>query len=664
MVLGTAAVSVVESVGGLRPTTAYRYRVTASNSAGGPILGSTHLLTTQEATSVPLALDRRGWELVSPLDKGGGAVQGPEQNFGGGVFQAASDGESITYSSADSFGAAPQGAPAASQYESIRGSGGWGSEDLTPPSLSGSYGDEPDGVPYQLFSADLARGLLSNGERCRGMAGGECPVANPPLPGTGAPAGYRDYYLRQGGGGFQSLLSTADMGETGLGSDQFELDFAAASPDLRHVVLSSCAALTSNATEASALGGCDPAAQNLYAGGSGSGLTLINVLPGDTQGTPGAAVAAQGYAVSADGSRVYWREGGSLYLREGVQTSQVDESLGGGGSFQTASSDGRFAFFTKNGHLYRYDAASRAAVDLAPGGQVQGVLGASADGSRVYYLNASGLFLWSGGITTKVAAEAAASNYPPTTGTARVSPDGEHLAFLSSAELTGYESNGASEVFLYGPPPGGGAPGLTCVSCNPTGERPRGSSSIPGAVANGFGPDATRVYKPRLLSDDGRRVFFDSGDKLVVPDSGAQTDVYEWEAFGVGDCPREGGCVALISGGRGSQPSQFIDASSDGSDVFFLTDDSLVANDPGSFDIYDAREGGGFPLPEPLFPCKGDACQSLPAPPEDPAAGTLVRSTGNPPLRFLSSRRRKGKHGKKHHRKKKHHSHRRRGGRR
>jgi hypothetical protein len=645
-------VPVFQQLSGLVPATTYHYRLVATNSAG-PTLGPDRRFGTEEPTNVVKVLDGRGWEMVSPIDKNGGAIQGFGDNFGGGVLQAAADGNTVTYSSADSFGGAPQGAPAASQYLARRGAGGWASENITTPLLSGSYGDNPSGVPYQLFSADLTRGLLTNGQRCRG-SDGECPVVNPPLPGTGAPSGYRNYYLRNDlSGGFQSLLNGAAVDETTLGPEQFELEFAAASPDLSHVVLSSCAALTENATEKTTAGGCDPEAQNLYEW-SGSGLTLINLRPGETQGTPSATVASQA-AVSADGSRVYWVGEESpgpakgIYLREGSQTKLLGGSAGG--TFQTASVDGRFAFFiTASGHLDRYDATTGASTDLTPGGGVIGVLGASQDGSHVYYLSGSGLFLWNGGTTTEVAEAAAAGDYPPATGTARVSPDGSHLAFMSSAELTGYENNGVSEVFLYGPPPSGGGPRLTCVSCNPTGERPQGGSSIPGAIANGKGEGSTQVYKPHALSSDGSRVFFDSDDVLVSTDSNKRQDVYEWEGAGAGDCTREGGCVALVSSGRSPEPSTFIDASANGSDAFFLTDSSLVPTDPGSFDVYDAREGGGFPVPPTPIPCDGDACQALPEAPEDPTPGTLVRNAGNPPLQFT-----KPKTKKKHHHKKKHH---------
>ena len=576
-----------------------------------------------QATSASAALlDGRGWEMVSPVEKNGGEVQGLGPSAGASLLQAAPDGQGISFGSASSFGVEAGGAPAVSRYISRRQPGSWAVENVSVPQLSGGYGEGPNADPYRLFSTDLAAALLSNGQRCRGVAG-SCPVANPPLAGSGAPAGYRNYYLRQGSG-FGALLTATEVGGLALAPEDFELAFAGAAPDLGHVVLSSCAALTPEATEVPGSGGeCDPAAPNLYEWSATTGLSLLNLLPGSGEGTPGAALAAPGGAVSTDGSRVYWTDQGSgnLYLREGSLTKQVDGApeVGGGGTFQTASANGAVALFTKAGHLYRYDAPGETTTDLTPGGEVEGVLGASTDGSRVYYLTAAGLFLRDGAVTTEVAPgpdAADAANYPPATGTARVSPDGSRLAFLSKASLTGYDNVGQesrepeSQVFLFDATVSGPA-ALICVSCNPTLGRPLGPSTIPGAVGGGEGPDVVPAYKPRALSADGRRLFFDSADALVLQDTNNSADVYEWEAQGAGSCTRAGGCVNLISSGRSGDGAAFADASASGADAFFLTDGSLVEADPGSVDLYDARDGGGFPLPPKPIPCEGDACQGL-----------------------------------------------------
>ena len=243
--------------------------------------------------------------MVSPVDKNGGDIQSFGENHGGGVLQAAAQGGQITYTSASSF-AGPLGSPGPNQYVSTRGAGNWATENITLPMLAGTYPESPtSGVPYRLFSSDLAGALVSNGRRCRTSAETQCPVANAPLPGSGAPAGYRNFYLRSGAGSFKALLTSAPA----IAAEDFEVDFAGASPDLAHVVLSSCAALTPEATEVPGLEGeCDPAEQNLYER-SGSTLRLINLLPGQSTGTPGAALAAQSRAISTNGSRVYWTDG-------------------------------------------------------------------------------------------------------------------------------------------------------------------------------------------------------------------------------------------------------------------------------------------------------------------------------------------------------------------
>jgi hypothetical protein len=646
---GNSPVPVSQQLAHLAPATGYRYRVRATNSAGESTISLTRPFATQAPTNVFELLDHRGWEMVSPIDKDGGAIQPPGTVSGGGVFQAASQGSSFTFSSADSFGPGALGAPSGSQYVVAHGGAGWDVENVTTPLLSGSYGSDPNGVPYQLFAGNLDSSLLSNGERCRGEASGECPVANPSLPGSGAPAGYRDYYRRTSSGGFESLLTAADLSHSSLGPAQFEIRLVAATPDLAHLVLSSCAALTANATELAAPGGCDPAEQNLYEW-SGGVLSLINLLPGETTGTPGAEIGAPSGAISTDGSRVYFSDGGSVYLRDGTTTKTVSST--GGTRFAAASTDGGIAYLAATGELIRYTAATETLTPLTAPGGIEGVLGISADGSKVYYAGSGAVFLRSGGTLTEVASSALASNWPAATGTARVTADGSHLLFLSDAELTGFPSEGKTEVFLYGPPPGGSVALLRCLSCSPNGERPQGSATIPGARPNGAAAGALDLYKPRNLSASGQRAFFESTDPLVVQDSNQHADVYEWEADDEGTCTTDGGCTELISSGRDPEPSYFLDADADGGDAFFLTAASLYPPDPGSYDVYVAREGGSFAVPEQPIPCVGDACQILPEAPEDLTPGTLVQNSGNPALTIGRESAGSGKKHKKNKKKK------------
>jgi hypothetical protein len=107
-------------------------------------------------------------------------------------------------------------------------------------------------------------------------------------------------------------------------------------------------------------------------------------------------------------------------------------------------------------------------------------------------------------------------------------------------------------------------------------------------------------------------------------------DVYEWEAKGEGSCALAAGCISILSNGALPQGASFADASADASDAYFLTAASLLPQDPGSMDLYDAKVGGGFPEPQPQIPCEGDACQVLPAVPTEPSLATLAKGAGNP----------------------------------
>ncbi len=638
------------TVSGLASDTIYLYRLVVTNGLGqtvSPTSAPYPFFLTSPASGGPLLPDGRGWEMVSPFDKNGGGVAAPESLAKGGALQAAVQGSLITYSSSASF-AGGQGAPPASQYVSTRTAGGWSTQNITVPIFSSSYDIDEGGAPYRLFSLDLARGLLLNGKGCRGEASG-CPVPNPTLPGTDAPAGFQDYYLRTTAtGAFEALLGPGETGLSGQSASQFEVTLAGASEGLTHVILASCAKLTATAVD-----GCAGPSDNLYEWSIGGGaLKLLNA-------TPGATLAAQGAnAVSTDGARVYLYEGGNLYVRDGATLKQADADAGGGGSFQLASADGSIAYFSKGGDLYRYGATPNTATMLTSSADVVGVLGAAANGSSLYYLRSGGLYRCAAANTatangcdsaTKVAEAADASNYPPATGTSRVTQDGTKLLFVSTTPLKDYAGNTYdntdlvteepdSQVYLYDAT----AAKLSCVSCNPTNGRPIGASGIPGAIKNGSGPSATIAYKPRVLSANGRRVFFDSQDAVAPTDTNTLAgslgtgapDVYQWEAQGEGGCNRAAGCAALISSGRDAAPSRFIDASSDGSDAFFLTARSLVGADPGAVDLYDARIGGGFPEPPGPIPCEGDSCQVLPPEPVDPTLTTLLSGPGNPPVRY------------------------------
>ena len=279
----------------------------------------------------------------------------------------------------------------------------------------------------------------------------------------------------------------------------------------------------------------------------------------------------------------------------------------------------------------------------ADGASVIGVLGASEDGSYIYFvatgalsdthavMGHDNLYMWHEGTISFIGPLSSddsghsgfhepvvAHDWDTSAGdrTARVTADGRHLLFMSDARLTSYDNRDAEtgepdeEVYLYDAPSGS----LSCVSCNPSGARPVGSSGFPGGTPLRTA-DELGTYQPRVLSEDGSRVFFDSRDALVAQDTNGVQDVYEWEGDGAGTCSRSEGCVFLLSGAASTSAASFVDASADGDDVFFVTRAELVAQDTDQLrDLYDARiphvpgEEVAFPPPIVTQPCEGEAC--------------------------------------------------------
>jgi len=399
----------------------------------------------------------------------------------------------------------------------------------------------------------------------------------------------------------------------------------------------------------------------------------------------------------------FWSEtgAGKLYVRINADQPQSKVSKGQcseaskactfkiaeAGTFWGAAASGWVAIYTEAGSLFDFNVSSRTVTPIAEG--VLGVLGMSEDANTVYFVSKkalaggaitgeTNLYAWHEGSTTFVASLANsvtdAANYDlaPSRRTARVTPDGSHLLFMSTGRPTGYDNIDAdpakgladAEVYLYDRE----AAKLQCISCNPSGARPQGRN-LPGInktvvpIASRIPGWENQIYPTRTMSSDGARVFFESYDALSLEDGNNQLDLYQWEAPGTGRCSAESreyferveGCVSLISSGDSPQVSEFVDASIGGGDVFFTTTSSLVAQDPGLVDIYDARVEGGLPAPaQPSPACEGDACQSPPSAPLDqtPASNSYV-GPGNP----VPPVQRHKHHRKKHRTKKVHGKH-------
>jgi Divergent InlB B-repeat domain len=237
----------------------------------------------------------------------------------------------------------------------------------------------------------------------------------------------------------------------------------------------------------------------------------------------------------------------------------------------------------------------------------------------------------------------------------QATPDGRHLLFTSTANVTGYPAGLVAQAYLYSAE----SESTVCVSCRPDGQPSLGNvqtEPIRSALTNV--EEHNRI--PRSLSDDGSRAFFTMPDVLAPGAVAGKANLYEWERgqvylLGVFDNPFFGGTTN----------EGFVDASASGDDVFLVTPKQLNRYDFDTvYDLYDLRVDGGFPEPPlPPVPCDpaADRCQGTPA--EAPGASSSANADfsgpGNPPApRPRCPKGKVRRHGKcvakKHHRKKHH----------
>jgi hypothetical protein len=589
------------------------------------------LLASQplSASALPLP-DGRVYEQVSPAQKSGGiggvfplgSLTHSLEQFGR-PLQSSLDGSRITYLGEDFYH--PQ-LGSLNQYLSRRGPSGWSTQNLTP----GVPATTESAIEANLadgFSADLSVGVFA----------GLAPLA---LPGIG---GYADIsiardsnlepllsgkppnrlpdtfgYANQIGQPIERILRFAGS-NSGSGS----------SLPYSHVLFEANDALTQEATDGGEL------ANNLYEWADHR-LSLVNILPhgeADPNATFGvnnndiyntSVVPSMSHVISADGTRIFWTDENThnLYVREdATRTVEVDSAAGGGGQFQTASADGSKVLFMKAGDLYLFSTSNETTNKIVSGG-VLGILGASDDLTYVYLVATDALttgaiagqpnlYVYHEGALSLVATLAPVDDEVPlfygTTvsygdwyrtfagHTARVSPNGRYVTFVSVASLTGYDNADIHalgrdyEVFLYDSLTGT----LACASCNTDRSRPTSSTILPAPV-NG-------VYQQDYLNNEGR-LFFSTADAVLPQDTNGTSDVYEYE----------GGHVYLISPGNAADEAVFADASESGNDVFFTTRQQLVPADRDRIlDLYDADVGGRREeLPSP--PCAGEECRGTP----------------------------------------------------
>ena len=704
----------------LSPGTTYHYRIVVHNLAG-TVQGADQTFTTTVplAASTPrpgipgagVLPDDRGWEQTSPTTKHGADVMSDSGHVRAAATEAPQSPMAATFGSLGGF-ADVRGTNISNDYMTIRtgqpGTDGWVTHGITPPqqplTFLGAF-QSLESTWENEFSPDLSTGVFRSWT----------PLTNDPNVNDVANL-YRRDDLRAPGVGAYQLLTSCPLCSVPLppvATYQQLPWFAGASSDFSHVMFESSYPLVSGSTASDG----NP---NLYEWDHGT-LRLAGILPDSACVTPpcvapasiagngtGAGSISSPRTISSDGSRIIFTDpsnataefSGNLYMRiNGTSTIQLNASEktvpdpSQQARYQTASTDGTRVFFTSKeqltdtptngtGDLYMYDTTAPAGHHLtlisvdhepadAPNG-VNGVIGASADGQYVYFIaggqlvagapvlvtplvTALGIYEWHDGVVSYIGRLATGSDvnddvlpnlWVLRAITARVAPDGRHMLFKSSAAeaLTGYQSNGHTELFLYN----GVSHELQCVSCRPDGSPAGGDVNVTTRTFSGGSVTTSHMSHP--LSDDGRRVFFTSPDALVPQDTNGRRDAYEFDSTS--------GTVHLLSGGRDTADSYFMDASSSGGDVFFLTSQELVGWDTDqNGDLYDARVGGGLPNPSSPQGCSGDGCHGalVPGPAIAPSGSETLLSRGNvkqsvhPKPRVVRCRRgfvRKRVHGK------------------
>jgi DNA-binding beta-propeller fold protein YncE len=672
---GTDWVIARAPISGLDPNSTYHYRLIA-NSPADDLAGPDRTLTTG-----PGLPDNRAYELVSPPDKNGTDVL-----LNGTRTRVSTDGDAVQFASLGAFADA-RGTGVATEYISRRASNGWITHSITPHQNATRF-DEilvgPVEGRYALISDDLSSGLFVSNRLLSDEGAGIAGIDNLYV---------RRDLLSPGPGTYELVTDAAAPIEPLTVPSNYTPWPAGVSNDFSRVLFSSTLNLTAEAPAQDGSVVCPrfefappqfPASVScvprVYEWVRSDGLRLAGILPESEGGGPAASsIAGSGasfgtitpHTISQDGSRVFFTDqdvpdspAGRLYLRENGATTRISDNA----MYETASADGSIVYYGSGGELIRYDVeapedehTTLLSRDDEPRdglGGFGGFVGVGEDGSHVYFLAASQLvpggpspsgsqsllFEWHDGQTSYIGTTTDKGSVTSrlwqfTDRTSRVTPDGEHLLFSSRAGegLTGYDTGscpdqpaGCAEFYVYSASVDGGEGALACVSCEPDGRRATAEAGVTHNVSAGTA--ASTPALPRALSDDGRRVFFSTGERLVEEDqNGAVSDVYVYNV--------PSGQVNLISTGRASNNSYFMGASPDGDDVIFATRERLVGSDRDrNYDLYDARVSGGFAEQVQPAPCEGGRCRGVvhgPPSPVRPASRDLRAPDGAPGSPFF-----------------------------
>ncbi|MHB8242609.1 MAG: TolB-like translocation protein [Solirubrobacteraceae bacterium] len=404
-------------------------------------------------------------------------------------------------------------------------------------------------------------------------------------------------------------------------------------------------------------GASGPTVGQLYARiGTGGTQATVNLAgtsacTGSAECNVTAAPAFQG--MSRDGSKIFFTSSQALTGSDHDATTDIYEcELPGDGGVIPAPSGTVNACPSLHGV---------SVTGTAAGAEVQRVVAISEDGSHVYYVagaalatapnmfgatpveGSNNLYVYEadGNRTAFIATLASANPVAQST------PNGSYLLFRDANDLTPDDTSTAQQIFEYATQSGTlkrisiGQQGPGEFSCSSTLSTERGFNC--DGNTDSFNAEIARPNRRRIgrsaspdISDDGTRVVFTSAlgltpnalnERCVLEEAGEclkpAPNVYEYSE----------GQVYLISDKGDATPNQetkLTGISPTGRDIFFTTASPLVPQDPDQApDLYDAREGGGFPAPIVPLGCDGDSCQGpLAAVMQAPQAGSEAEPAG------------------------------------
>ena len=501
---------------------------------------------------------------------------------GGGVLQAAADGSSVTYGSAASFAGGSAGPRPASTSPCAAAPAG---ARRTSPRRSPTLRRRRRASPTSSSPPTSARGLLLNGDHC--AAGVALPGRKPAAAGHRRAAGLPELLPARSAAASTPCWATADVAELDLDPADFDLRFAGASPT--STTSSSPAARRSPPPRPKSPG------RRLRPGQP----EPLRVVPGQRPdldqrqlaGRGARRAGGRGLRQTAPASTSPWRATSSC-ARAAGRPNRSTPAAGEGGASRPPPPTAPSPSSSKAGHLWRYDAAADAGHRPHPGGRRVGVLGASPTAPPSTTWTPPALERWHERHRRRHRSRPAPTRPTPATTRRPPAPPGSAptATSSSSSRTLSHRLTTATTTPTRSPAsPTRGLPlrrhgrrsHLRLLQPDRRGAR-RPLDDPRRDRQRHRGRLRTQAYKPRVLSADGRRVFFDSarrrwrrpdtnGDDRRLPVGGRRAS---------GSCAKAGGCVSLISSGRAAGGATFVDASADGSDVFFLTDGSLVGSRP------------------------------------------------------------------------------------